>query len=175
MIRPATVLVVSILLTARDAFPQGRRPAPSPPSPVPPSLISAAGLKALKPREIGPAVMGGRVSDIAIDPVDPHTFYVALATGGLMKTTDGGGRFTGIFDHEKVASTGAVAVSPSNAKVVWLGTGEANDRNSSSWGQGVYRSTDAGETWTHSGLRESKAIARIVVHPMQPDTAWVAV
>jgi len=174
MIRPATVLVVSILLTARDAFTQGRRPAPSPPSPVPPSLISAAGLKALKPREIGPAVMGGRVSDIAIDPVDPHTFYVALATGGLMKTTDGGGRFTGIFDHEKVASTGAVAVSPSNAKVVWLGTGEANDRNSSSWGQGVYRSTDAGETWTPAGLAGSKAIARIVVHPTDPDTAWAA-
>src|SRR5260221_1461744 len=119
--------------------------------------------------------MGGRVSEIAFDPADPRTFYVALATGGLMKTTDGGGSFKGVFEHEAVESTGAVAVAPSNPKVVWLGTGEANDRNSSGWGNGVYRSTDAGATWTQAGLASSKAIARIVVHPTQPETAWVAV
>jgi photosystem II stability/assembly factor-like uncharacterized protein len=175
MIRPAAFLAVSALSLAPAVSAQGRRPVPASPAPTPAPRIAPAGLKALKAREIGPAVMGGRVSDIAFDPADPHTFYVALATGGLMKTTDDGGSFKGTFDHEAVASTGAVAVAPSNAKIVWLGTGEANDRNSSGWGNGVYRSADAGATWTHAGLPGSRAIARIVVHPTEPDTAWVAV
>ncbi|HEV7499335.1 MAG TPA: glycosyl hydrolase, partial [Vicinamibacteria bacterium] len=175
MIR-ATGLLASTLLIAPAVSAQGRRAAPPSPAPATTApLIAPAGLKALKARELGPAVMGGRVSDIALDPADPHTFYVALATGGLMKTTDSGGSFKGVFEHEPVASTGAVAVAPSNPKVVWLGTGEANDRNSSGWGHGVYRSTDGAATWTHAGLPGSKAIARIVVHPSEPDTAWVAV
>jgi photosystem II stability/assembly factor-like uncharacterized protein len=159
---------------AEKAPPAARRAATPSPSPGAAPLVTAGALRSLKAREIGPAVMGGRISDIAFDPVDPSTFYVALATGGLMKTTDRGGSFKGVFDREAVASTGAVAVAPSNAKVVWLGTGEANDRNSSGWGNGVYRSTDAGATWTNVGLGASRAIARIVVHPADPDTAWVA-
>jgi photosystem II stability/assembly factor-like uncharacterized protein len=174
MLRIAAFLAVSALLVSA-ASAQGRRPAPPSPAPTSAPLVSTAALKTLKAREIGPAVMGGRVSEIAFDPADPHTFYVALATGGLMKTTDSGGSFKGVFEHEVVASTGAVAVAPSNPKVVWLGTGEANDRNSSGWGNGVYRSTDAAATWTQAGLASSKAIARIVVHPTQPETAWVAV
>jgi len=131
-------------------------------------------LKGLKARSIGPAIMGGRVSEIALDPKDPATFYVALGTGGVMKTSDGGATFEGIFEDEAVASIGAIAVAPSDPKVVWVGTGEANDRNSSSWGNGVYLSTDGGGKWTHVGLKESKFIARIVVHPTDPNTAWVA-
>ena len=131
MIQAAAFVAVSALSLVPAVSAQSRRPAPASPAPTPAPLVSAAGLKALKAREIGPAVMGGRVSDIALDPADPHTFYVALATGGLMKTTDGGGSFKAVFEHESVASTGAVAVAPSNPKVVWLGTGEANDRNSS--------------------------------------------
>jgi photosystem II stability/assembly factor-like uncharacterized protein len=174
MIRTATFFVLSALALSPSVSAQGRRPASPAPAPTPSALIAPAALKTLKAREIGPAVMSGRVSDIALDPADPHTFYVALATGGLMKTTDHGGSFRSIFEHEAVASTGAVAVAPSNPKVIWLGTGEANDRNSSGWGNGVYRSTDAGETWTRAGLAASKAIARIVVHPTDADTAWVA-
>ncbi|MBI1750919.1 MAG: hypothetical protein HY234_11545 [Acidobacteria bacterium] len=131
-------------------------------------------LRNLKARSIGPAVMGGRVSDIAIDPNDPSTFYVALGTGGVMKTTNNGVTLDGIFEKEAVAAVGAVAVAPSDSKVVWVGTGEANDRNSSSWGGGVYRSTDGGDTWTNTGLKNSRTIARIVVHPSDPKTAWVA-
>jgi hypothetical protein len=131
-------------------------------------------LRALAARSIGPAVMGGRVSDIALDPKDPSTYYVAMATGGLVKTTDGGATFDFVFEREAAASTGAVAVAPSDPKVVWLGTGEANDRNSSGWGNGVYLSKDAGGTWTHVGLDASRAIARIVVHPGDPATAYVA-
>jgi photosystem II stability/assembly factor-like uncharacterized protein len=129
---------------------------------------------ALKARSIGPAIMGGRVSDIALDPADPYTFYVALGTGGVMKTTDNGGSFDGIFEHESVASVGAVAVAPSDPKTVWVGSGEANDRNSSSWGDGVYLSTDGGGTFKNVGLKTSHAIARIVVHPRDPRTAYVA-
>jgi len=118
--------------------------------------------------------MGGRISDIALDHTNPNTFYLALGTAGVMKTTDNGGTFQGIFEKESVAAVGAVAVAPSDSSVVWVGTGEANDRNSSSWGNGVYRSTDGGATWTHAGLKNSKTIARIVVHPTDPKTAYVA-
>jgi photosystem II stability/assembly factor-like uncharacterized protein len=131
-------------------------------------------LRALKPRAVGPALMGGRVSDIAYDPKETATFYIALGTGGLMKTTDNGSTFDGIFEKESVAAMGAVAVSPSDPRVVWAGTGEANDRNSESWGDGVYRSTNGGETWTHVGLEKSRMIARVVAHPTDPNTAWVA-
>jgi photosystem II stability/assembly factor-like uncharacterized protein len=131
-------------------------------------------LHALKPRAIGPAIMGGRVSDIAYDPKETATFYIALGTGGLMKTTDNGATFDGVFEKEPVAAIGAVAVAPSDPKVVWVGTGEANDRNTESWGDGVYRSADGGETWTHVGFEKSRMIARIVAHPTDPNTAWVA-
>ena len=147
-----------------------------------PCLASAAdvplgekALAALKARAIGPATMGGRVSAIALDPADPATFYVGLGTGGIMKTANAGASFSAIFEKEKVAAIGAITVAPSDAKVVWVGTGEANDRNSSSWGDGVYRSVDAGATFKNVGLPGSRTIARIVVHPTDPKTAWVAV
>lgn len=131
-------------------------------------------LKALKARSIGPAIMGGRVSSIALDPDDIYTYYVGLGTGGVMKTSNDGATFSAIFEKEPVASVGAIAVAPSNAKHVWVGTGEANDRNSSSWGDGVYHSTDGGSTWTSVGLKESKTIARIVVDPKDTNTVYVA-
>src|SRR5689334_13006688 len=121
--------------------------------------VNAAMLKSLSARAIGPAIMGGRISDISFDPADPWTFYVATAHGGLMKTSDNGGSFSLLTAKEQFASTGAVAVAPSNPKVIWLGTGEANDRNSSGWGTGVYRSTDGGTTWTRAGLERSRVIA----------------
>ncbi len=136
--------------------------------------LRAANLGALKARPIGPAIMGGRVSDIAVSKDDPATFYVGLATGGVLKTANAGATFDAVFEKEAVASIGAIAVAPSDTKVVWAGTGEANDRNSSGWGAGVFRSTDAGETWAQAGLKESRAIARIAVHPGDPGTAWVA-
>ena len=136
--------------------------------------MDEAMLKAFKARGIGPAVMSGRVAEIALDPKDAATFYVALGTGGLMRTSDNGATWDGVLDKESVAAVGAVAVAPSDPRVVWVGTGEANDRNSSSWGNGVYRSTDGGDTWSHAGLKDSKAIARIVAHPSDPKTAYVA-
>lgn len=131
-------------------------------------------LKTLRARTIGPAVMGGRVSSIVLDPEDLYTYYVGLGTGGVMKTSDNGATFSAIFEKEAVASVGAIAVAPSNAKHVWVGTGEANDRNSSSWGNGIYHSTDGGGSWTNVGLKESKTVARIVVHPTDTNTVYVA-
>jgi photosystem II stability/assembly factor-like uncharacterized protein len=131
-------------------------------------------LKALKARSIGPAVMGGRVSEIALDPENPYVFYVGFATGGVAKTDNNGGTFKGIFEKEPVASIGAIAVAPSDPKTIWVGSGEGNDRNSSAWGDGVYLSKDGGKTWSNVGLKSSRAIARIVVHPADPNVAWVA-
>lgn len=144
-----------------------------------PAEVSAEGvnelaLKGLKARSIGPALMGGRIAEISIDLKEPSTYFIALGTGGIFKTTNNGVTFTDAFGKESVASVGAVAVAPSNGKIVYAGTGEANDRNSSSYGNGVYRSEDGGGKWTNVGLKTSRTIARIVVHPTDPNTVWVA-
>ena len=118
--------------------------------------------------------MGGRVSDIALDLRNPGVFYVGLGTGGLFKTGNNGVTFDPIFDKQAVLSIGAVAIAPSDSDVLWVGSGEANDRNSSEWGDGVYRSTDGGSIWSNVGLKESRAIARIVVHPTKPEVAYAA-
>lgn len=135
------------------------------------TLVLPHGIEA---RGIGPAVMGGRVSSIAMDPKRPSRYYVGFGSGGVMKTSDNGITFRAVFAHEKVASIGDIAVAPSDPTVVWVGTGEANDRNSSTWGDGVYLSTDTGTTWKNVGLANSKAIARIAVNPSDPKTAYVA-
>ncbi len=136
--------------------------------------LEQAVLSAVHWRSIGPANTGGRVSDIAVDPQNSYTYYVAMATGGVIKTTDNGTTWTAVFNHEAVASVGAVAVAPSNPSIVWVGTGEANGRNSSSWGDGVYKSTDGGHTWTHMGLDHTREIARVVIDPKNPDIVYVA-
>ena len=118
--------------------------------------------------------MGGRVSDIAIDPRNPFVFYVGLGHGGIFKTGDNGITFEPFFDKQSDLSIGAIAVAPSNSDTIWVGTGEGNDRNSTDWGDGVYRTTDGGEHWQNVGLKNSRAIARIVVDPKNPEVAYVA-
>src|SRR5918996_2918526 len=125
-------------------------------------------------RQIAPAVMGGRVHDIEAVSRNPAVIYAATASGGLWKTTNKGTTWTPIFDDQPVSTFGDVAIAPSNPDVVWAGTGEQNNRQSTSWGNGVYRSTDAGKTWTHLGLEETRHIARVLVHPTNPDIAYVA-
>jgi photosystem II stability/assembly factor-like uncharacterized protein len=137
---------------------------------IDPSLL--AGMKA---RAIGPAGMSGRIADVAAVVSDPNIIYVGASTGGLWKSIDGGLAWTPIFDEQPVAAIGAIAIDPSNSDNVWVGTGEANLRNSVSVGNGVYRSRDAGRTWQHLGLSESERIHRIFVHPRDSETAYVAV
>src|SRR5688572_25862067 len=131
-------------------------------------------LREFRFRSIGPAVMGGRVNDVEGDPNDPMTVYVAFATGGLWKTTNGGITWTSLFDQMPFTSIGDVGVSPSNGQIVYVGMGEANNRQSSSIGNGVYKTTDGGATWTHLGLDDTQSISRVVVHPRDPNTVFVA-
>jgi photosystem II stability/assembly factor-like uncharacterized protein len=138
-----------------------------------PGAIDARLLDVFTARCIGPANMGGRIVDVAVVESNPSTMYVAAATGGLWRTTDGGDSWTPLTDA-LTTSMGAVAVAPSDPRVVWLGSGEANARNSASWGDGVYRSGDAGKTWRHMGLRATQHIGRIVIHPTRPEVVYVA-
>src|SRR5215469_14951928 len=162
-------LAISILSAQETPSPTATSSAS--PSPVP---LSEALFKNLKARSIGPAVMGGRVSDIAIDARNPFVFYVGFGHGGVFKTNDNGVTFQPIFDKQPMLSIGAVAIAPSDSDVIWVGTGEANDRNSSGWGDGVYRTTDGGETWQNVGLKESRTIPRVVIDPKKPEVAYVA-
>lgn len=150
------------------------QPEVPPPVAAPAPPLTEVLFKNMKARSIGPAIMGGRVSDIAIDPRNPGMFYVGLATGGIFKTGDNGASFDPIFDKEATLSIGALALAPSDSDIIYAGTGEANDRNSSGWGRGVYRSSDGGGTWENVGLKETRAIGRIIVHPKDPNIAYVA-
>lgn len=125
-------------------------------------------------REVGPTIMSGRVSDLAVDESNPSTFYVGTATGGLWKTTSGGVEFEPVFTDQATSSIGDVTLAPSSPNVVWVGTGEPQNRQSSPWGNGVYRSLDGGATWDHLGLEDTHHISRIQVHPLDPDVAYVA-
>ncbi len=123
-------------------------------------------------RFMGPAV-GNRVAAIAGIPGDPNIYYAGAASGGVWKSTDGGERWTPIFDSQPVQAIGALAVAPSDAKIVWAGTGEAwAIRDVDMMGDGIYKSADAGKTWTHMGLVETGRIARIVIHPKNPDIVF---
>ena len=109
--------------------------------------FAEAWVKNFQWRPIGPASMGGRIVDLEVVESDPINFYLATASGGLFKTTNNGTTFTPIFEKQSAVSIGDVAVSRSDPKIIWVGTGEHNARNSVSWGDGVYKSTDAGKTW----------------------------
>ncbi|MGH9332577.1 MAG: WD40/YVTN/BNR-like repeat-containing protein, partial [Vicinamibacteria bacterium] len=128
---------------------------------------------ALEWRNIGPSIMGGRVSDVEGVPGDPRIVYVGAASGGVWKTKDGGITWKPIFDGEPVSSIGDIALEPGNPSVVYVGTGEANLRNSVSFGNGVYKSTDGGASWRALGLSDTRHISRIVIDPRNPERVYV--
>ena len=152
-------LVVCLLLVAATAEAQ---------------RIDETALSQLEWRAIGPAVMGGRIDDLAIDERNPSTIYVGAASGGVWKTINAGTTWTPIFDRQGVASIGDIAITPGHADLVWVGTGEPNNRQSSTFGDGVYKSLDGGRTWTHMGLRDTQHIGRVIIDPVDPDTVYVA-
>jgi len=140
----------------------------------PPALaVDPSWIEALDWRSIGPAAMGGRIVALAVYEADPSIYWVATASGGLLKTSNNGVTFEHQFDHENTVSIGDVAVAPSDPEIVWVGTGENNPRNSVSYGDGVYKSTDGGKTWEHMGLKESFQIGRIAIHPEDPEVVYV--
>ncbi len=125
-------------------------------------------------RNVGPAFVSGRIADIALDPTDEHTWYVAVGSGGLWKTENSGVTWDPIFDDQQSYSTGAVTVDPSNNARIWLGTGENVGGRHVGYGDGVYRSDDAGKNWKNMGLKDSEHISEIIVHPDNSDVVWVA-
>ena len=131
-------------------------------------------LAGLRFRSIGPASMGGRIDDLAISETDPSIMYVGYATGGLFKSDNAGTTFTPIFETYGTASIGDLALHPTNPDVLYVATGEANNRQTSSFGDGIYKTTDGGKTFTHIGLRETQTIARIVIDAKNPETVYVA-
>ncbi|HTS26547.1 MAG TPA: hypothetical protein VMH81_11780 [Bryobacteraceae bacterium] len=157
-----------LIVLHSPALPQTAAPAIS----ISPSLLNS-----LQWRSIGPAATGGRIADLAVAriPGAPSEIYVATTTGGVFKSVNEGVSFTPVFDNAGgMMSIGAVAVAPSNPSVVWVGTGEADNRQSSSWGDGVYKSTDGGRTWQKMGLEETRHVGKIVIHPSDPNTVYVA-
>ncbi|HKP82662.1 MAG TPA: hypothetical protein VJT69_11610 [Pyrinomonadaceae bacterium] len=163
--------------TAPTATPaQSPRPSPSPsPTPTPINWSTDPMLKRFVWRSIGPASMGGRIDDITAAEQNPYIIYVAFATNGVWKSTNNGTTFQPVFDTYGTHSIGDVAVAPSDSNIVWVGTGEANNRQSSSFGDGIYKSVDAGKTFTKMGLEDSQTIARIVIDPKDPNIVYVAV
>ncbi len=124
-------------------------------------------------RSIGPGNMGGRISALAVYEADPSMWWAATASGGLLKTINNGVTFEHQFDDQAVVSIGDVKVSQSDPSIVWVGTGEANPRNSVSYGNGVYKSIDGGETWSHMGLEKTYQTGRIAIHPTDPNIVYV--
>jgi photosystem II stability/assembly factor-like uncharacterized protein len=135
--------------------------------------LPASWVKGLQWRCIGPAAMGGRIVALSVFEADPTTYWVATASGGLLRTINNGTTFEHQFDHESTVSIGDVCVAPSDRNIVWVGTGENNPRNSVSYGDGVYKSTDGGKTWHNMGLKKSFQIGRVVVHPKDPNIVYV--
>lgn len=136
--------------------------------------LNSKELTDLQPRVIGPAVTGGRIQDVEAVPSDPSIIFVASASGGLWKTTNRGITWKNVFDTMGVSTFGDVAIAPSDPSVVYAGTGEQNNRQSTSWGNGIYRSDDGGDSWRHLGLTETRHIGKVEVHPSNPDIVYVA-
>jgi len=187
--RPLFVLAVAALVVAGAvaAAPQGKAPAKTPKKieNTDPALRLKAfadhqALKAKTPfkdvkwRFIGPFDLGGRCTDVAVPAGSRTVFYAAAATGGIFKTVNAGTTWEPVFDDQPTMSIGDLAVAESDPNIVWAGTGEANIFRASEAGLGVFKSTDAGKTWTHMGLEATSTIARVVIHPKNPDIVYVA-
>src|SRR5215471_13095853 len=165
----ATALVVSALAHPTQAQ-RGRGAPPPPPLAATPTDPFAA----LRMRSVGPAFTSGRNADMTVDPHNPHVWYVAMAGGGVWKTSNSGLTFTPIFDTYGSYTTCCVLVDPKNSNVVWLATGENTNLRSAMAGEGIFKSTDAGATWRRVGLEKSEKIGRIAIDSRNSDVVWVA-
>ena len=162
----AVALAAAIMFTGRPIAGRSEQTAATP--------SGASALDALHFRQIGPASMSGRIADLAVYEANPSLYYVGTAHGGVWKTTNNGTTFEAQFQDQGLMSIGDVTISQSNPDLVWVGTGESNNRQSTSWGDGVYKSTDGGKTYVNMGLRASRHINRIVIDPRDNDVVLVA-
>jgi photosystem II stability/assembly factor-like uncharacterized protein len=169
----ATIMLTVLLLVSPAALAQNDSSS-TPVSSAANGVIDAKTFERLEWRSIGPAIFDGRTTDVEGVPGDPNIVYVASASGGLWKTVNGGMTWRPIFERQGTISIGDIALEPGNPEVIWVGTGEANARNSISFGDGIYKSTDGGKTWQNLGLKETMYISRIVIHPRDPNIVFVA-
>jgi len=138
------------------------------------SPLNEALLSNLQFRSVGPAITSGRIADLAVNPKNHSEYYVAAAAGGVWKTTNAGITFSPLFDGEGSYSIGCVAIDPNNSNIVWVGSGENNNQRSVSYGDGIYKSEDAGKSWKNMGLKNSEHIGRIAIDPTNSDIVYVA-
>lgn len=157
--RPCLLAVAVLTLAPAFAFSQ--------------DLAAKSIIKGLAPRNLGPVNMGGRISSLAVYEKEPRIFYAGTASGGVWRTDNGGLTFNPVFQYESMVATGALWMDQNNPDDLWVGTGEENSRNSTSWGNGVYHTTDAGKTWQHLGLEKTRHISRIWVSPKDKNTVYV--
>ncbi|MDA3942641.1 MAG: glycosyl hydrolase [Bacteroidetes bacterium] len=137
-------------------------------------VFKAETFAGLEFRSIGPALMSGRIADIVIHPEDENTWYVAVGSGGIWKTTNSGTTWAAIFEEQGAYSMGCLALDPSNPEVIWAGTGENVGGRHVGYGDGIYRSADGGKSWKNKGLKNSEHLSKIIIHPNDPNTLWVA-
>ena len=163
--RTLLILSLSFLFSFNSILAQGKKEDA-------PSISSALG--GLKFRSVGPAFMSGRIADIAIDPTNENTWYVAVGSGGVWKTTNAGTTWTPLTDNMPFYSTGCITIDPNNNASIWLGTGENVGGRHVGIGHGIYHSTDGGKSWKDKGLKKSEHISKIIVHPNDPNILWVA-
>jgi len=183
------MLAMSLAAVAQQQ--QQQAPPQQQPPPTPPAAQQAAGQQqeegrppadrmspqtfmGLRLRGIGPALTSGRIAALAVDPTDKRTWWIAAASGGVWKTTNAGNTFTPVFENEGSYSIGAVAIDPHNSSVVWVGTGENNSQRSVGYGDGIYKTEDAGRSWRNLGLKNSEHIARILIDPRDSNIVYVA-
>ena len=161
-------LVISLMISSSDVLASESDNAEK-------SIFNSSTFNAMEMRNIGPAYMSGRIADIAVDQKNPSTWYTAVGSGGVWKTVNAGTTWKPIFDKQAVYSTGDVTIDPSNSNIIWVGTGENNGGRHISFGDGVYKSMDGGQTWKNMGLKKSERISDIIIHPTDSNTIWVSV
>ncbi len=170
-----TLIIIALLFLSTVAFAQkSKSKGDSKTSAQTGVKLTSAALGKISARHIGPAVMGGRITSIDGVNTDPRILYIGTAGGGVWKTNNGGSSFESVFDKH-CQSIGSVAIDQTNPDVVWVGTGESNMRNTVSVGNGIYKTTDGGENWTLMGLLNSEHISKVIIHPNDPNTVFVAV
>ena len=161
------ILLIALIIFSANTYPQKKKKQKENP-------LDKISVSALKWRSVGPALTSGRVSDLAINPDNPFEYYVAIASGGVWKTSNWGVDYTPIFDGQSSYSIGCITIDPNNTNVIWVGTGENNNQRSVAYGDGVYKSVDGGASWKNMGLKNSEHIGNIVVHPENSDVVYVS-
>jgi len=161
------ILLTALLVFFSNAYTQKKKKEKD-------NSLDKISVNSLQWRSVGPALTSGRISDLAVNPNNPFEYYVAVASGGVWKTSNWGVDYTPIFDSQSSYSIGCVTIDPNNPNVVWVGTGENNNQRSVAYGDGIYKSLDGGKSWKNMGLKNSEHIGNIIIHPENSDIIYVS-